>query len=1011
MSHEARLEKIVIIGGGMSGLVTAWELTSLPDWKSRYAITVLQQGWRLGGKGASGRGVDDRIEEHGLHVLFGFYENAFRILRRAYEEVRRNPDEPASFFDMLEPQLELSAMEQIDGEWHRWDVPSPERPGHPGDGPMPITVGGVVGRVMEIVRNLLPDLLSAPDSFLRFRDHLTDITDLIATIHAANASGGNDVDRLITVLEAVHRWLRDHLTPSTVARRARIMVDILLALSLGALRDRLFFPTPDWFRVDDEDFRDWLRRHGASDETLASAPVKAFYDQVFTPPKLAAGTMAHIMLTAILYRGAAFYKMRAGMGDTIFAPLYRVLSERGVEFRFFHRVESIEPSADGARIERLTIDRQAPIAQEPYRPLRTIHGLETWPSEPDWSQLAMTARPNFEDWWDPWRGEALTWTVGKDFDRVVLAASVGVFPHLCEKLIADTSKPEFARMVDAVKTTQTQGFQLWLRRPVYDLGWLGRRPTVIPFAEPFDTWAEMGEVLRSESHAPGTVLGLTYHCSSLEDDATGPLPPRTDHEYSRRQHARVRANAQTWIEQNATALWPRAKTLGGGFDWSVLSAPRGKSHPLDEQFWIATNNPSDRYVWPVPGSSAQRLPAHRSGWSNLVLAGDWTLTAISAGCLEAATMGGIAAARAIDARVPRAVNDWLPDDYPSSSIARTAGTAPAPTTGAPTYRIRDGEMLVPPPVTIHVKQYMFLVGASWPKLQSLCDSHLNIGGPRRYTALPFLIFYCADMDNETRWGSVAERDFGVWLPVVATEGGLPIPRALLVYTPYIWVDNSPAAVGGRLVFGFPKHVAKLTMPQRPLDTPRFQVDGWGVVEEGGRGEELPLMWIARRETPGRPSLLDRWASRWDGSSALFAGHESTLAHLLDGIAAIPDWLGLRRLFDMQRALSMVFLKEFPAAGGSLDVYPACYQAIVEAPVRTTAWHGAGPYVGPWEIGLFDGFSHHMALNLGLRDLRWTKDERGRRYGVAPVIAGAWAWFDAVVESASSVWEAPRGRVA
>jgi uncharacterized protein with NAD-binding domain and iron-sulfur cluster len=1002
-------ERIVIIGGGMSGLVTAWELTSLPDWKSRYTITLLQQGWRLGGKGASGRGVDDRIEEHGLHVLFGFYENAFRILRRVYEEVRRKPGEPASVFDMLEPQTELGAMEQIDGEWHRWDVPSPPRPGRPGDGPMPLTIAGVVGRVMEIVHGLLPDLLSAAEGFARFEVHFADVIGLVQTVRAQHLTSGGTggVERLITLLESVHRWLRDHLTPSTVARRARIMIDILLALGLGALRDGLLFPTPDWFRVDDEDFRDWLGRHGASPETLASAPVKAFYDQVFTPPKLAAGTMAHILLTAISYRGAAFYKMRAGMGDTIFAPLYRVLCDRGVTFRFFHRVESIEPSADGTRIERLLIDRQAPVTQEPYRPLRTIHDLETWPSEPDWSQLAMTTRPNFEDWWDPWRGEPLTWTVGTDFDRVVLAASVGVFPHLCEKLLADASKPEFARMVDAVKTTQTQGVQLWLRKPVLDLGWLGRRPTVIPFAEPFDTWAEMGQVLRSESHAPGTVLGLTYHCSSLEDDETGPLPPRTDHDYSKRQHARVRAYAETWIADNAAILFPKARTIGGGFDWSVLFAPAGKPHPLDEQFWIATNNPSDRYVWPVPGSSAKRLPAHRSGWSNLVLAGDWTLTAISAGCLEAATMGGIAAARAIDPRVPRAVHDWLPDTYDPATSA--GGAVPSPSSAGPPYRTRDGEMLVPPPVTIHVKEYMFVVGASWPKLQALCDAHLNIGGPRRYTALPFVVFYCADMDNETPWGSVAERDFGVWLPVVATEGAVPIPRGLLVYTPYIWVDNSPAAVGGRLVFGFPKHVARLTMPQRPLDAPRFQVDGWGVVREGGRAEELPLMWIARPDTAGKPSLVDRWASLWNGSSALLAGHESALSGLLAGVAGIPDWLGLRAMFEKQLGLSMVFLKEFPAAAGPIDAFPACYQAIVEAMVRTTAWHGAGPYAGPWEVGLFDGFSHHTALNLGLRDLRWKPDALGRQYAIAPVIAGAWASFDAVVEPASSVWEAPRPR--
>ena len=43
-------------------------------------------GWRLGGKGASGRGIADRVEEHGLHLWMGFYENAFRLMRDCYAE-------------------------------------------------------------------------------------------------------------------------------------------------------------------------------------------------------------------------------------------------------------------------------------------------------------------------------------------------------------------------------------------------------------------------------------------------------------------------------------------------------------------------------------------------------------------------------------------------------------------------------------------------------------------------------------------------------------------------------------------------------------------------------------------------------------------------------------------------------------------------------------------------------------------------------------------------------------
>ena len=83
------VRRIAILGGGVAALSTALELTSTPDWQTRYDITVYQMGWRLGGKGASSRNpaVGGRIEEHGLHVWFGCYDNAFRLLRGCYDEL------------------------------------------------------------------------------------------------------------------------------------------------------------------------------------------------------------------------------------------------------------------------------------------------------------------------------------------------------------------------------------------------------------------------------------------------------------------------------------------------------------------------------------------------------------------------------------------------------------------------------------------------------------------------------------------------------------------------------------------------------------------------------------------------------------------------------------------------------------------------------------------------------------------------------------------------------------
>ena len=67
-------------------MTAAYYLSSTPALRERFEVTVYQMGWRLGGKGASGRNADacDRIEEHGLHVWGGFYYNAFRTMRACY---------------------------------------------------------------------------------------------------------------------------------------------------------------------------------------------------------------------------------------------------------------------------------------------------------------------------------------------------------------------------------------------------------------------------------------------------------------------------------------------------------------------------------------------------------------------------------------------------------------------------------------------------------------------------------------------------------------------------------------------------------------------------------------------------------------------------------------------------------------------------------------------------------------------------------------------------------------
>ena len=130
------MTKVAILGGGVGGVTAAFELTATPELRERFDVTLYQLGWRLGGKGASGRNAaaHDRIEEHGLHVWFGFYDHAFRVMRDAYSELGRPAGSPlASFEDAFKGCDQLVLYDLVDGEWHANRIDCPRNVLRPGD--------------------------------------------------------------------------------------------------------------------------------------------------------------------------------------------------------------------------------------------------------------------------------------------------------------------------------------------------------------------------------------------------------------------------------------------------------------------------------------------------------------------------------------------------------------------------------------------------------------------------------------------------------------------------------------------------------------------------------------------------------------------------------------------------------------------------------------------------------------------------------------------------------------
>ena len=81
---------------------------------------------------------------------------------------------------------------------------------------------------------------------------------------------------------------------------------------------------------------------------------------------------------------------------------------------------------------------------------------------------------------------------------------------------------------------------------------------------------------------------------------------------------------------------------------STATAPADPAAALETQFFRANVDPSARYILPMPGGiNGTRLHPAGSSFANMLIAGDWTLNGVNAGCAESAITSGMLASRAL----------------------------------------------------------------------------------------------------------------------------------------------------------------------------------------------------------------------------------------------------------------------------------------------------------------------------------------------------------------------------
>ncbi len=695
---QDKTQRVAVLGGGIGGLTAAWELQKTGN----YDITVYQMGWRLGGKCATGRDASNgyRLEEHGIHGFLGSYYNALEMMNEVFEVLAALPDN-SGFLTSLDDAFDLQnavAMWDFTGKgWEHWSLELPinnYRYSQAGDLAKfdkrleeILKFLGVLATHMHKESQSIPDLVEHKlfAELVKFLGRHSDV-----------ASHPSLAQWLVTLLEKIWKPIAkllsegDLLQKNGDLRHLFVILDLGLATLSGLFADEI--PSRGFDVIDDENFADWLARHGAHPITLASPlslnTIALSYQfpngDTSIAPQMSAASYLDWNLRQFAYLGAFGMLFVAGTGESIVAPLYWALRAKGVKFEFFHKVEQLKLSEDKQSIAAIDMSIQAHPLKSEYMPLvGPIKNLQCWPNRPRYSELkereALQGSEelagggyDLESYWTRWPSQgSKTLTAGDDFDQVVFAISIGAVPYLCQELVADGNNPttcqdpggrtRWQAMVDEVPTVQTQAMQLWFDQDLPSLGlpalpgdnvWIAGT-----YVNPLGGQVDFSRLLAVEDWPQDSApKGLLYICGTMPDEG---IPPFSDHQYPAAQLDRVRYQCIQYLGavagpvlSNATVNAVHGAADPIGLDFGLLhsqdpKAPVDGAKRFETQFWRANIDPTERYVTSPPGSAKYRIKADATGYKNLTIAGDWIYTGLNVGSVEGTVMGGRLASNAL----------------------------------------------------------------------------------------------------------------------------------------------------------------------------------------------------------------------------------------------------------------------------------------------------------------------------------------------------------------------------
>ena len=528
-------KKIAILGGGMASLAAAYELTDYEGWEQDYEITLYQLGWRLGGKTHTGRGVNNRIEEHGIHILQGWYATTFRMMRAVFEERKSKGLAPQSplqelFKDGLTRNNTtlLTQFDKKEGKWTNWPLIFPETNELPGSNKPPelwelikkgiaITLEIFLGSPYSnntnpiakwILDHFFPSNGAQPSTGClgRFIGRSVDklehsdalpkayqvLLKAFGHAHVDHNAIDNHHEHHSQILDWLGHFIKEIesdvegvLEKDIHVKRLLLVIHFGYYLLKGILED-VYNPDTnefDFHKISKYDFREWLAKQGAKPWVTQSVIVRFFYTGTFSNlvnnqgGAINASSATQFMLKSLGYEGSFVFQFNYGTGDTMVMPVYEVLKSRGVKFKFFQKVENIKYTNDNT-IEQIEMGTQVDLKGTSYNPVIQIDKLSVWPAHPQYDQLndaqaqkLQDENINLENPWSGWANVSSR-TLVKGTDFDEVILGIPV--GTLKTICAEIidNKSAWKNMVTEIKTTPTQAAQLWFLPSLKELGYI-----------------------------------------------------------------------------------------------------------------------------------------------------------------------------------------------------------------------------------------------------------------------------------------------------------------------------------------------------------------------------------------------------------------------------------------------------------------------------------------------------------------------------------------------------------